>query len=100
MCRSFKNRAVLRIRCLFDPWIRDPGWVKNQDPDQDVHPGSYMYGATGADGKTVSQNGTIFPLYIFVKTIIFMTKISESRKLVLYSNMILMSRVYNNEKYQ
>ncbi len=21
------------IRCLFDPWIRDPGWVKNQDPD-------------------------------------------------------------------
>jgi hypothetical protein len=27
---------VLRIRnpdCLFDPWIRDPGWVKNKDPD-------------------------------------------------------------------
>ncbi len=23
----------IRIRCLFDPWIRDPGWVKNQDPD-------------------------------------------------------------------
>jgi hypothetical protein len=22
--------AVLQIR---DPWIRDPGWVKNQDPD-------------------------------------------------------------------
>jgi hypothetical protein len=22
-----------RIRCLFDPWIRDPGWVKSQDPD-------------------------------------------------------------------
>jgi hypothetical protein len=21
------------LRCLFDPWIRDPGWVKNQDPD-------------------------------------------------------------------
>jgi hypothetical protein len=21
------------IRCLFDPWIRDPGWVKSQDPD-------------------------------------------------------------------
>jgi hypothetical protein len=21
------------IRCLFDPWIRDPGWVKNQNPD-------------------------------------------------------------------
>jgi hypothetical protein len=20
------------IRCLFDPWIGDPGWVKNQDP--------------------------------------------------------------------
>ncbi len=23
-----------RIRCLFDPWIRDPGWVKSKDPDQ------------------------------------------------------------------
>jgi hypothetical protein len=22
------------IRCLFDPWIWDPGWVKNQCPDQ------------------------------------------------------------------
>ncbi len=21
------------IRCLFDPWIRDPGWVKSQDTD-------------------------------------------------------------------
>jgi hypothetical protein len=21
------------ILCLFYPWIRDPGWVKNQDPD-------------------------------------------------------------------
>ncbi len=21
------------IRCLFDCWIRDTGWVKNQDPD-------------------------------------------------------------------
>jgi hypothetical protein len=21
------------IRCLFDPWIRDPGWVKSQHPD-------------------------------------------------------------------
>ncbi len=21
------------IRCLFYPWIRDPGWVKNQDPN-------------------------------------------------------------------
>ncbi len=26
-CRSGSG-----IRCLFDPWIRDPGWVKNQDP--------------------------------------------------------------------
>jgi hypothetical protein len=24
---------VIRIRCFFDPWVRDPGWVKNQDPD-------------------------------------------------------------------
>jgi hypothetical protein len=21
------------IRCLFDPGIRDPGWVKSKDPD-------------------------------------------------------------------
>jgi hypothetical protein len=21
------------IQCLFDPWIRGPGWVNNQDPD-------------------------------------------------------------------
>jgi|688.fasta_scaffold1326349_1 hypothetical protein len=21
------------IRCLFDPWIRDPGWIKKQDTD-------------------------------------------------------------------
>jgi hypothetical protein len=21
------------IRCLFDPWIRDPGWIKSWDPD-------------------------------------------------------------------
>jgi hypothetical protein len=33
-------RKVLRNRirdpgsgAYFDPWIRDPGWVKNQDPD-------------------------------------------------------------------
>jgi hypothetical protein len=26
------------IRCLFDPWIRDPGWVKSKDSD----PGSGM----------------------------------------------------------
>ncbi len=26
------------IRCLFDRWVPDPGWVKNQDPD----PGSGM----------------------------------------------------------
>jgi hypothetical protein len=21
------------IHCLFDPWIWDPGWVKNQNPN-------------------------------------------------------------------
>ncbi len=30
--------TLLRIRIWdsvpFDPWIRDPGWVKNPDPDQ------------------------------------------------------------------
>jgi hypothetical protein len=25
------------IRCIFDPLIRDPGWVKNQDPAWDEH---------------------------------------------------------------
>jgi hypothetical protein len=24
-----------RIRCLFDPWIRDSGWVKYQDRSRD-----------------------------------------------------------------
>jgi serine/threonine protein kinase len=26
-------RSGSGIRCLFDPGIRDPGWVKSQDPD-------------------------------------------------------------------
>jgi hypothetical protein len=30
---NFSKKSMLRIRCLFDPCIRDPGWVKNQDPD-------------------------------------------------------------------
>jgi hypothetical protein len=30
----------IRIRCLFDPWIRDPGWVKNRIRDE--QPGSYF----------------------------------------------------------
>jgi hypothetical protein len=28
----------IQIRGLFDPWIRDPGWVESQHPD----PGSGM----------------------------------------------------------
>ncbi len=27
------RRSGSGIRCLFDAWIRDPGWVKNKDPD-------------------------------------------------------------------
>jgi hypothetical protein len=41
--RDDKIRVLLQccgsgsvIRCIFDPWIRDPGWVK----DQDLDPGS------------------------------------------------------------
>jgi hypothetical protein len=35
------------IRCLFDPWIRDPRWVKRQDSDPgsgilDEQPGLYF----------------------------------------------------------
>ncbi len=35
------------IRCLFDPWNRDPGWVESQHPDpgsgiRDEQPGSYF----------------------------------------------------------
>jgi hypothetical protein len=26
-------RILSGIRCPHDPWIRDPGWVKNLDPD-------------------------------------------------------------------
>ncbi len=36
---NFKDSCTMQccgsgsgIRCLFDPWIRDPWWVKNQDP--------------------------------------------------------------------
>ncbi len=29
------------IRCLFDSWIRAPGWVKNQDPDPGSGPGMH-----------------------------------------------------------
>jgi hypothetical protein len=35
------------IRCLFDPWIRDPGWVESQHPD----PGS---------GMNIEQPGSYF----------------------------------------
>ncbi len=44
------KKSMLRIRVrdlvLFDSWIRDPGWMKNKDPDpvsgiRDEHPGSY-----------------------------------------------------------
>jgi hypothetical protein len=27
----------IRIRSLFDPWILDPGWVKNQDPGSEMN---------------------------------------------------------------
>jgi hypothetical protein len=30
------------IRCLFDPWIRDPGWVKVRIRIRDEQPGSYF----------------------------------------------------------
>jgi hypothetical protein len=30
---SSEQRCGSGIRCLFDFWIRDPGWVKNQHPD-------------------------------------------------------------------
>ncbi len=30
------------IRCLFDPWIWDPGWLENQDPDPGSGSGSGM----------------------------------------------------------
>jgi hypothetical protein len=33
---------LIRIRCLFDPWIRDPGWVKKiRIRIRDEQPGSY-----------------------------------------------------------
>jgi hypothetical protein len=33
------------IRCLFDPWIRDPGWVKKSESGIRIRveqPGSYF----------------------------------------------------------
>jgi hypothetical protein len=32
------------IRCLFEPWIRDPGWVKIRTRIRDEQPGSYFRG--------------------------------------------------------
>ncbi len=29
----FHTIILCGIRCLFDPWIRDPGWVESQHPD-------------------------------------------------------------------
>jgi hypothetical protein len=31
------------IRCLFDPWIRDPGWVKNQDSGSEMNNPDHIY---------------------------------------------------------
>jgi hypothetical protein len=31
------------IRCLFDPWIRDPGLVKNQDPGSGLKTSRIMF---------------------------------------------------------
>jgi hypothetical protein len=45
---EFLNRSMQScgsesgIRCLFDPCIRDPGWVKIKILFQDAHPGSYF----------------------------------------------------------
>jgi hypothetical protein len=46
--------SVLRIRCLFELWIQDQGWVKIQDPD----PGS-RYGMKNPDHISESLE-TIF----------------------------------------
>jgi hypothetical protein len=42
-------RIQIRDPVLFDPWLRDPGWVKSQDPDpgsriliRDEQPESYF----------------------------------------------------------
>jgi hypothetical protein len=45
------------IRCLFDPWIRDPEWVKSKDPD----PGSGSSGSGMNNPDHVSESlETIF----------------------------------------
>jgi hypothetical protein len=31
------------IGCLFDPWIRDPGWEKVSIRIRDEQPGSYIF---------------------------------------------------------
>jgi hypothetical protein len=32
------------IRCLFDPWIRDPAWAKNQDPGSGMNIPDHIFG--------------------------------------------------------
>jgi hypothetical protein len=41
------------IRCLFDPWIRDSGWVKSQDPD----PGWKQFGS-GMEKSRIRHPGS------------------------------------------
>jgi hypothetical protein len=74
--------AVLRIgiRCLFDPWIRDLGWVKKQDPDPESGSGElrnqlfgleYLYylmrirdpGGKNSDPGSVMENIWIRDVY-------------------------------------
>jgi hypothetical protein len=51
------------IRCLFDPWIRDPGWVKNQDPVRDGKKSGSGSGMNNPDHISESLE-TIFGLKI------------------------------------
>ncbi len=39
-----QRSTLLQTRCLFDPWIRDPGWAKNQDPDYFLELGNHFFG--------------------------------------------------------
>jgi hypothetical protein len=53
LIKVFKQCCGSGIRCLFDPWIWDPGWVKSQDPDpgsriRDEQPGSYFLADPGS----------------------------------------------------
>jgi hypothetical protein len=61
------------IRCLFDPWIRDPRfctvWVKNQDPDPGSGPGTNNLDHISESFETISWVKLLIPYSLIRKKV-------------------------------